>query len=427
MALGGTVLADEPVRREWPGVTADRETRTVRVEAWTTGVAAREPMEFFLIYERSGHDYEAYAVTPARPSHVHEALEFIGLGPGRHVDPERLRFWPEGDRVEIRVEERDGDGEIRRRYRAEDTILNLETDRALPPAGFVFAGSLRLDRDDRLEGEGYAADAHEPHAIVTFFNLPATVLDIPRAGAQGDLYHVQVRHPDHVPPEGTPLRILLSPAPPPVPAGWRIDVRLAVEADDAEGFRFHAEVEDDPPAPVSDPPGFPAWARAQAAEGLEVWCTPRFAEELTLATLREAAGALDRLVRRHDLRITPPPAGELYYQAFVPNPRFRDRPRRHVQPWEVHLTRGEDGLAARMVRVERDREASTAVAPVYREAQQVDAADPEALRRTLDETPGEVPVLLVFAPMDATLAELRAWLGPALPTHPVVLIYPDVP
>ena len=81
------------------GITADRLSQKVVIQAKATGLDATSPIEFMLVSAHSGHDYESFAVTKAKPSHIHEALEFIGLNAGQAPDPSAFRFWPKGPRV----------------------------------------------------------------------------------------------------------------------------------------------------------------------------------------------------------------------------------------------------------------------------------------------------------------------------------------
>ena len=59
---------------------------------------------------------------------------------------------------------------------------------------------------------------------------------------------------------------------------------------------------------------------------------------------------------------------------------------------------------------------------------QIEALDPPAdLRKQLDETTTDLPVLLVFAPATITYGKLRRFIAPALSTHPIVHVYLEDP
>jgi hypothetical protein len=76
------------------GVVADRKAKRVFVDVQTTGVEANKPIEFLAIADNSGHGYESFLMSFAAPSAVHRALEFIGMKPGRPINPAKLQFWP---------------------------------------------------------------------------------------------------------------------------------------------------------------------------------------------------------------------------------------------------------------------------------------------------------------------------------------------
>lgn len=121
-----------------PGLTADRTAQWVRVEAVATGMAAQDLVEFMLISEKSGHDYEAFAVSRAQPSEVHRALEYIGIPAGTPVDPETFRFWPKGEPVHItcswtpaETNRREHATDIQGPIRMEELILDTRTRQTL--------------------------------------------------------------------------------------------------------------------------------------------------------------------------------------------------------------------------------------------------------------------------------------------------------
>ena len=212
LVLGAAAVAAEPKVLELPFLKADRESREIRIEARATGVDAKTQAEFFLIATNSGHDYESIAVVKARPSHVHQALEFIGVPAGKPVDPKALRFWPRGERVIGEIEWREGGTGTPQRVRLERTLIDTRTGRPLPEDGLVFTGSARVP-DAAGTGTVYAADEFEPNSIASAFNLEATVLDIPRKGGQNALYDYQVVNPAHVLPKDLPLTVVLRPEP----------------------------------------------------------------------------------------------------------------------------------------------------------------------------------------------------------------------
>jgi hypothetical protein len=152
-----------------PGLIADRTGQIVRITATTTSLKANDPVEFPLITRDSGKDYEALAVSQASALDIHESLRFIGLEPGRGVDPTQLRFWPKGDRVKMVfhvADTRAPSGPILP-LRVEHLIQDTRTGKTLPETGLVFTGSEWVPAGDQPTGKVYAADAFGPGSIAS--------------------------------------------------------------------------------------------------------------------------------------------------------------------------------------------------------------------------------------------------------------------
>lgn len=422
LAVGGLALrvgAQEPsFRRE--GVTADRERREVRVEARAAGLEKGVQAEFILIGPKSGHAYEAIAVSRAAPSDVHAALVHAGFAPGRPIDPVRTRFWPRGDRVEVAIEWPAANGGEIRRIRAEETILDRRTGKGLPPEGFVFVGSMRGPGPDG--SDAYRADVEDPMSIISVFNHPATVFDIPRQGTQDELYAHQFVHPDHLWPENTPLTFVFRPARPEGPP-FELDARMRYTPG-ADGMPVcELSLNGGAPEIVADAAAM-AERLAAAADGKrDIFAVIVFDDRLTLRGLRAAAAQVKRLAEERAVRVEPPPEGELYFQAFAPNEAFRERARRPAQPWELKLRTPDGGgaLAGTLIAVQPREGAEP---PEFDETRR-ETPTPEALAEALAEQRAGLPVLLVYAPADLTYAQLRDFVRPALKTHPIVYFFEE--
>ncbi|MDA0990047.1 MAG: YdjY domain-containing protein, partial [Verrucomicrobia bacterium] len=210
-AGAATITAGPPDRHDFerPGVTADRARREVAIAATATGLGRNELVEFVLIHDASGHDYEALATTVAKPSDVDAALRAIGLKRGRPVRHDQLAFWPKGERLAVSVGSPPG-GSWSNAVPAESLIWNGATDQPMGAAGFVFTGSLDI-RDPDGGAMVYAADIAAPHAIIPLYNETAAVLDVPRRSPQGATYGSQSVNAALQLPKGTPLTFTLRP------------------------------------------------------------------------------------------------------------------------------------------------------------------------------------------------------------------------
>ncbi len=421
-----------------PFVTADRATRTVRVEARATGRQSGRQREFLLVNEKGGHDYEAYAVTRAMPSDVHEALVFVGLRPGRPIDPRRLVFWPRGERVLVEIETsapflpaREGEPlpaapEAPVRFRAEEAVLDTRTGRTLPPVGFAFVGSVFLEEDDVPGLKGYAADLLEPNAIVTLFNEPTTVLDIPRLGRKGELYDYQVINPARNLPEGAAVTVLLR------PEAWdggpsrNVDVTIGVHPGPTPGdppvLSFEVAGRDPRRGGIGE---LRAAVGELRAAGFDVYARVRPAPEVTVGALVPFAADLDRCVHVDDLRVEPPEGDHLFYQAFEPDPNFRDRERRPSQPWELHLAPAGAAPPARLARLDTPYNEDDGS---YGEPVEIarPVADPSEMPALSADGP-DLPVLLVFAPRTTAYADVLRYVAPVRDRFPVVFVFADAP
>lgn len=421
--LTAACAAVEPATFERPGVRADRATRTVRVEAFATDVAAGTRTEFFLIGPRSGHAYEAVAVAKAQPSDIHAALEFIGMKPGRVVDPNRLAFWPRGERVLAFFEWTEGEGAaaVTRRARVESTIIDTRTGKPLPEEGFAFTGSRPAANEQGATA--YAADEVEPFAILTAYNSPITVLDVPRQADQNALYEMQERSSEPVFRANQPLTLVLQPERPAGPPRvWDLTLRAAPGAAGALALT------------LTDPAAKKVLCEASDAKALQAALRPPGPERdpfLTLEldpglTMKQAQAfhvLVEELVSTARAAIEPSHAEDLYYKAWLPNPAFRTREGRPAQPWELTIRHEGESLGGALTKVTESWNADTDTSTY--QAEPYPFHSPAELRAAMDAHGPGLPVLLVFAPGDLPYRDLKAFLAPLRPTHPTVFLFVD--
>ena len=400
------------------GLKADREAQQIELLADASGLPPRDPLEFVIISERSGHDYEALAVSYARPSDLHEALEFIGMEAGAPMDPSALRFFPKGERVVIHFSWTDEDGAEQER-RAEELIMDARTESALPKEGFVFVGSQRIEEDGE---QVYAADAYGPQAIVSIYNEPTTVLDVPRAVAQRDVYGLLHPYPERQAPYGALLRIRLEPEF--TDGRQRVaDVTLDIRSGppDAPVRLTLSDAED---VPLHDEPALhevlAALNRISEQEQTP-FVALRIDEDIPLNELRDLFELLRRFQQKGELQMEPPQPGDLFYRAFLPVEAHRDRANRPSQALELHLDRTDDGLTGRVVEIEDQRRRRED--PFDPDITEHKAETPEALEAVLDTIQHRLPVLLVFAPADLSYGAVMEWVRPVLDSHPMIHLF----
>ncbi len=405
-----------------PGLLADRTGRWVRIEAEACGHKTPTPTEFFLITTRSGHDYEALAVSFASGRDLHSALEFIGLPAGRPIDSTARRYWPRGERVRAEFSWSDSNGT--HRALAEQLILDQRTGQALPAKGLVFTGS-RIVRLPGTDQSGYAADEVEPQALAANFNHPDVVLDVPRQVAQGEVYSQLVPHPDFPLWAGQPLFITFTPE---YPEGrHRVQpLTLTVRPPPAT----------DPAKPVFDLTGDPANELTNAPltgllaafgritnAGQDPYVTLKFADDLILSDAQAMAHVLASIEGENGIRIDAPPPGDFYYRALISQESLRRRTKRPTQPWEFHWpSRTLGNATGTLTRIEEEwQDAKNDFAltirdfPVTRPAEVADRLERE----------GGTRVVFIYLPPDTPYHVVRTWAQAIQPTHPTLFVYAE--
>jgi hypothetical protein len=403
------------------GLTANRKEKWVRLKAEATGIGGTEPVEFFLIGPGSGHDYEAIARSFAEPSAVHTALQFIGMAPGRPVEPDALRFHPKGERVKMTFARQTGAP-----IRAERLIFNSRAGGPLAETGLVFTGS-RLTVPDKGGKSEYAADVEDPNSVASNYNEPVSVLDVPRLAPQGDVYRLQSADAQCLFRKGEMLDVELRPeyadgrkrvadvcmavAPAEGRAGTNLS-QVAVSLEFAGGRRVAG--------------GLPDALKEfglLAEGGRDPFVTLRFDPGLPLRTIKDLCTVLASIETERGIRLEPPLEGHLYYRAFLPNEDNRDRAKRMAQPWELQLRLSGDKVAGTLTQIEQVLRDDRALPDL--KLAHFDVPTPRDLRGELDARGPGLRVILVFAPPLLRHGQLMDFIKPALPTHPTVYVFLD--
>lgn len=437
----------QSIRDRATGIGIDREQRRVTVPARTTEVWAQDPVEFILIPLESGKDYEALAVTRISPSAVHRALEEIGLKPGRPVNERMTRFWPRGARLRIMVEWQDEEGEPRRE-RVGALLLDRRTGEPLPDEGFLFTGSRMIT----IEGEEkpvYAADRFEPMSIISTYNDPETVIDLPYQAGQDVQYGNIIKAPGDDLPKGTEVRFIIEPWPGPH-ADPAIDIHMDVgqkTAQDRTEPVIQVKLREHGGRPViaARPSRFP-WIRVNMAgrigqekvmssadvitylgdlaqQGYWPYVHVYFGDDLKIPLAAAFCRLLSLIDSPRGIRVDERPENHLYYRALVPHAGLYDREDRGLQPPELHLRR-EDGVLSAMVkeiRREWDSELSR-FGPI--EIIEHPLSSPDRLGDVLKETGTRLRILLVYTGADVTYGDVMKYLLQVMDDYPTIFVLP---
>jgi hypothetical protein len=185
-----------------PHIAVNIRQKQVRVDC--EAVKADYPLEFLAVMTNT-NEYEAIVRTDAKPSDLHLALLMIGLKPGEPVHySEAAKKWlpPSGPPVDIWFEyQKDGQAVKVPAYR---WMRDVKTRKVAPPMLWVFTGSKVMD------DHSYAADS--TGCLVSVINNEYSVLDVPALKSRALEARDYERNPDLMPPTGTAVTMILSPA-----------------------------------------------------------------------------------------------------------------------------------------------------------------------------------------------------------------------
>ena len=210
---------DEPVvgRRflRMPHLVADRRHRRVEFEAVVIDPTRTDWLELLACYQRM-RAHEAVLSVPARPSHIHAALLFLGLDPGHPMsaelnENEQFDVTPAaGPRVAITALVPTPDGGKREEVNVARWIKNRQTGQTLSDNHWMFTGSYFAEVDDR---EIYAADVNGTIASIVQFgdDLLARRTDVTNRNDDA----AWVPNLDALPPAGTRVTLRLTILDPP--------------------------------------------------------------------------------------------------------------------------------------------------------------------------------------------------------------------
>jgi hypothetical protein len=418
-----------------PGLVADRKKGRVEVMVERTALGPNAPCEFTVIGETSDHGYEALLISFARPSAVQQALEFIGAEPGAAYDPESLRFWARGGSCVLSLSATNGPP-----LRLERLLVDRRTGKPLREEGFLFTGARLVPALADPQKLVPAADEYQPKSIVSLFNATCSILTVPYSAPKEEVYQNTIVNPDTGFPEGALLTLAIEPASQ-AEAGRAKDLLLLAGPGRPTAAQEPLASLDlqlsDGPAQLNGKPGVVSMLEALA--GLDrtryrYYLTVRFGDQLELGQAQALARILAVIDCERGVRVEPPPAGQLYYRAFMPDARFLDRRARIFHPWELALSEKDGQVSGRLIVV--DSVWKNGVPAPELSATERAVASPRELRRELDAeqerarrsaSRARPPVLLVFAPGSLKYGQLAAFLEPVLPTLKIVHVCLDAP
>jgi hypothetical protein len=421
-----------------PGLVANKQKQRVEVMVESAALKEGAACEFTVVGESSQHTYEALLISFAQPSAVHQALKFIGQEPGEPVDPETLRFWARGECFQLSIL-RGNEPPIR----LEKLFVDRRTGKTLPDAGFRFVGSRMVPALNDPGKKAYAADVYQPMAIVSLFNSTYSVLEVPYTADKGGVYQNTSINPEQKLTDEGLLTLVIEPLNK-GDAKRAKDLVLEVQAakpaaaasvTGLQRLNYLSFELKDAVTVLNQKPSLSSVMEALAAlerKRNDYFLAVRFGAEIDLGSAPELAKILAIVDCERGVRIEPPPTGQLYYKAFMPDRDLLDRDARFYHPWELALSEKDGTVSGKLLRINS----------VYRngatkselEIAEVSVSSPQDLRKELEaeaertkktKTMAKPPVIMVFAPASLKYGQLIKFLELALPTHKTIHVYVD--
>ena len=391
------------------GVIADKSERTVRVDAFSTGLPPGSILEFLLITLNSGHDYEATFQTTAMAADLARAFAFIGLPTGRPVAAGSFRFWPAGERVTATASV-DGAAPLP----LDAFAANAQTKEPLPETGFLYVGGAWKE-DGTL-----TVDSSGPGSIVPTYNEPVTLFDVPRRAPQGAVYETICVSSNAPVVPFLPVVLEFRPESRPAEAPRRVrDLALRLVGPAAYALDGAAD-----PLSAAD-----LVARLQEIRNArqDPYVTFSWDDAVACGDLRTAAQLLQMLDADSGagIRVDAPPSGFPYYQAFLPRDEWRDRTRRFTQPCELRFALDEAGAASVTLVAITETWPDEALKPDL-SVEEIPGVTPESLPGLLRaKAVPDLKAILVFVPSALKWSDVAPFLAACADTHPLVQIFVD--
>lgn len=401
----------------WRGVVADTERGEVRLLAEAVGHEAGITAEFLLIGPFSDRAYESAAVTVAMPGDIARAMERIGVARGGGIGSRALRIWAYGERVGVSVRRLDRPDQPLKPLQS--LIRDAEPDEPMVgKGGLVFTGG-RWDSS----GKGCLTDTNMPSSVISLYNEPSTIFDIPFQAGQSEVYG-RLSLAEKI-PYATLLEVVIRPlAEDGKPRVLPLDLRVMMDAGvrslvisgpEVGSTLYQGELR-----------GGIEWMQARSGEGRDIYATINFDHSLSIREAAEFAGIFVMLDGK-GIKLDGKGSGSLFPRAFLPQERWRERQERVPQPFELHLRQKGDGNYSRkLVFIEEDWS--------------VEGLDPKLIPHEhpfkewgeflpLVEKSGgkdnKVTMLFVFAPATMRLSDLIPGIEAVAERLPLVYVFAD--
>lgn len=405
------------------GIAIDIEKKEIILDGVTTEITEKGISEFAVISLNSGHDYEALFKVYATPTAICKAIESLGTKRGRSVDYSTLCFWSKGEHFSVSVKYNGVERPIT------DYIFDAVKNQIMAPTTFIYLGAKWNKQADG--SETFAGDSEGPGSIISMYNEPLSVFDIPKNAPQGQAYEKSLVSKNVIGIEGAKVEIIIRPEARPASAPSRnneITVKLT-----KEGLSINS-------APAIQPVAFVEYLNEKQALKQDTYAQLEYAADVSLTDISGMAALISQLEVKELIKVEAP-INQIYYKAFLPQDAWLKRSERLAQPLELHLTKQANAVGKKLIAIKEIwPDNSESINPIL-EQKEYDVSNAETIRDvilqaeawkrdlSIDDSvfknyiaSGQAP-LLVFAPIDLTIDELKHELEPFKSTHKNVFIF----
>lgn len=404
------------------GLSIDRNAGEVVVLAEFCGIDPNATVEFPIVGELSDRDYESIFRTFAKPGSIGKALESLGLPRGRNVDFGKMEFWPYGERVEIDVAPFAATNGMWTPI--QNYIVDMSSRAPLAYKSFVYCGS--RDAEDFAPG-ARQCDAMAPNSVLSTYNEPQTLIDMPGRCAQNDVYERFLLAPDHnlVPFGLYRIRFRRARDAEGNPIGSPVDMELQIAGGDGTGVEYRSRIGGEERR-FTNAVDFVEFVKAAAGKGAPLFATVSFHDSLTLQEAAAQAKVISQIEGESGIRVNGPGPDGIFYRGFLPSEAWRERANRPSQPWEIGF--GEPATnGARRIRLTKtieDWTSTDSLDPILSTEEYL-AETPAEVAGTMSEHGDGLPVVLAFAPGSAHLGEIMPTIRAVKAKHPTVYIFAE--
>ena len=397
------------------GVAADRKKMEVRILAEAVGHGAGTTTEFMLVGPQSDRGYESIGVTVASPSDIVRAVEFLGIKRGSCINAGKFQFVPCGERFRFFVRRLDCDDNKEKpfSYLLKESVVE---DPLFPGEGFVFSGGDWEKKDGKSV---CLTETVPPCSIISLYN-ELSIFDMPKQAGQSAVYgRLSVKE---ALPYGALLEVIARPA---AVESTVLPVTISV-LPDGESFALQSVCEKQKVNRRDSVKEAVGWLRAQSDAGQDLFVTLNFDEKLTVSQARDAAALFD-ILAGSGVNLYGKAENGVYFKAFLPQDDWRKHEGRNPQPFEVHISRGEDKLVKKkLVFIEEDwnvKGLDPKLTP--KEFPFEEWSELEPLVEKAGGKENKVAVLFFFVPVDMKLGEFMPGINALSDRLPLVHVFVD--